>query len=194
MKRALDLVFSILFLIVGLPILAICMILLFGSGHRPIFKQLRIGRHGLPFTIYKFRTVKDEKVTKSGRLLRKTKLDELPQLYNILKGDMSFVGPRPDLPGYADQLEGEDRVILSMRPGLTSPASIYFRNEEQTLDAQSQPEVYNRMVIWPKKVELNKKYVQNHSLAKDFYYLLLTIYVVCNPRSGYLLHTSQEKK
>ena len=145
-----------------------------------IFKQERVGMDGDLFTIYKIRTFKleDDKieVTTFGKFLRKFKIDELPQLWNILKGDMSFVGPRPDVSGFADKLNGEDRIILSVRPGLTGPASIKFKNEEGILAQQSNPEDYNRNVIWPKKVEINKEYITNYSFFKDIYYILVSIF------------------
>ena len=195
MRRALHIFLAILSLLLLSPIILLAAFLsLLSTGQSPLYLQERIGKHAVPFTMYKIRTMKDEAVTKAGRLLRSTKLDELPQLYNILIGDMNFVGPRPDLPGFADRLEGEDTIILDVRPGLTGPASIYFRNEEALLAKQQNPEQYNESVIWPKKVNINKKYVQERTLAKDFYYLLVTIYVICNPRSGYLLHPLPEKK
>lgn len=110
-----------------------------------------------------------------GDFLRKSKLDELPQLYNVFLGDMSFVGPRPDLIGFADALEGEDRLILEVKPGITGPASLYFLNEQRLLDQVENAEKYNKEVIWPKKVELNLAYVKNYSFRKDIYYLLKTI-------------------
>ncbi|MGM0760450.1 MAG: sugar transferase, partial [Thermodesulfobacteriota bacterium] len=103
------------------------------------------------------------------------KIDALPQLINALKGDMSFVGPRPDVPGYADLLEGEDRVILSVRPGITGPATLHYRDEEALLAEQDDPEAYNRDVIWPDKVRLNREYVENWSFRKDLQYIWQTV-------------------
>jgi lipopolysaccharide/colanic/teichoic acid biosynthesis glycosyltransferase len=117
---------------------------------------------------------KDRTVSKIGSFLRHVKLDELPQLFNVFLGDMSFVGPRPDIPGFADKLEGEAEIILSVRPGLTGPATLYFKREEELLANQNNPETYNRNVIWPKKVELNVKYAQELSFKKDMYYLVKT--------------------
>lgn len=151
-----------------------------------LFKQIRIGKNGKPFIIYKFRTLKGEpssNITTSnspsspwGRFLRKTHLDELPQLFNILIGDMSFVGPRPDVPGYADKLSGDDRIILTVRPGITGPAQIKYRNEEEILAQQQDPIRYNDEVIWKDKVAINKEYVKNWSLFKDLYYLWKTLF------------------
>ena len=114
-----------------------------------LFKQIRIGYKGIPFTLYKFRTfTKDgSKPTFFGTILRKTKLDELPQLYNLLKGDMVLVGPRPDVPGYADRLEGADAIILEVKPGITGLASLKYRNEELLLERQVDSQRYNDEII-----------------------------------------------
>jgi lipopolysaccharide/colanic/teichoic acid biosynthesis glycosyltransferase len=117
----------------------------------------------------------DRRITRLGRLWRKTKIDELPQLINVLKGDMSFVGPRPDVPGYADRLEGEDRIVLSVRPGITGPATLKYRNEENLLAEQENPRQYNDEVLWPDKVRLNREYVRNWSFGTDFRYIWKTI-------------------
>lgn len=144
-----------------------------------LFRQKRVGQHAKLFTIYKIRTIRTKneqnQITPLGKILRKTKLDEFPQLYNILIGEMSFVGPRPDLQGYADELEGEDRIILQVKPGLTGPAQLKFRNEEQLLAQQENPLQYNDEVIWPEKVAINKEYVKHWSFEKDLYYIYKTI-------------------
>jgi len=151
-----------------------------------IFRQTRIGRHGKPFTIYKLRTMllvegttvttaNDARITPMGRALRRWKLDELPQLWNVLKGDMSLVGPRPDVPGFMDSLQGDDRLILELQPGITGPATLKYRNEEDILAVQSDPEVHNQDVIWPDKVRLNREYLENWSLFRDLKYILETI-------------------
>lgn len=144
-----------------------------------LFKQTRIGKEGRPFTIYKLRTIPKGKIQPNtwGRFLRKTKLDELPQIINILKGEMTWVGPRPDVPGYADQLKGEDRIILTVKPGITGLASLKYRNEEQILAQQSNPLQYNDEVIWPDKVRINKWYVENRSFKLD---LLVMYYTLMN--------------
>ena len=153
-----------------------------------LFRQERIGRHGIPFFIYKIRTMKegeietsfvlenDPRVSGFGKFLRRTKLDEIPQLWNVLKGEMSFVGPRPDVPGYADRLEGEDRIILSVRPGITGPATLKYRDEERILASQKDPQKYNDEVIWPDKLEINKQYMRNWSFSKDLEILWKTIF------------------
>jgi lipopolysaccharide/colanic/teichoic acid biosynthesis glycosyltransferase len=111
-----------------------------------------------------------------GRILRRTKIDELPQLWNVLKGDMSFVGPRPDVSGFADKLMGVERAVLSVRPGITGPASLKYSDEEVLLAKVEDPEVYNREVIWPDKVRINLMYIKNWSLVGDLRYLLQTIF------------------
>jgi lipopolysaccharide/colanic/teichoic acid biosynthesis glycosyltransferase len=121
-------------------------------------------------------TANNPRITKIGRFLRKTKLDELPQLWNVLLGNMSFVGPRPDVPGFADKLQGEDRIVLSIRPGITGPASLAFRNEEELLAQQENPEQYNREIIWPEKVRINKEYIRNYSLWLDIKIIWKTVF------------------
>ena len=153
-----------------------------------LFIQERIGKNAKPFHIYKIKTMKpvrgmestvttkrDSRITRSGAFFRKSKIDELPQLFNVLLGQMSFVGPRPDVAGFADRLEGEDRLVLSVQPGITGPASLKYRNEEILLSEQKDPERYNREVIWPDKVRINKTYIESWSLKKDIDYLIGTI-------------------
>jgi lipopolysaccharide/colanic/teichoic acid biosynthesis glycosyltransferase len=114
-------------------------------------------------------------ISRSGRFFRKYKLDELPQLFNVLLGSMSLVGPRPDVPGYADRLQGDDRVVLLLRPGITGPASIKYKDEESILAAVDDPESYNDRIIWPDKVRINREYVANYSLLRDLRYIVHTI-------------------
>lgn len=153
------------------------------------FIQQRVGRHGRVFRVIKIRTMRvgtgrdtmvttrnDPRITALGRVLRRTKVDELPQLINVLLGQMSFVGPRPDVPGYADALEGEDRVILTVRPGITGPATLKYRDEETLLAGVDDPERYNREVIFPDKVRINREYVQQWSLRKDLGYIWRTVF------------------
>lgn len=152
------------------------------------FLQKRVGQYGKLFNVIKIKTMKeikginttitsssDIRITKSGKFFRKTKIDELPQLINILLTDMSFVGPRPDVQGYADKLDDEDKVILSLRPGITGPASIKYKNEEEILSKQSNPKEYNDNVIWPDKVKINKEYIEKYSFFKDLEYIKKTI-------------------
>ena len=120
-------------------------------------------------------TTNDLRITRFGFLLRLAKIDELPQLFNILKGEMSFVGPRPDVKGFADLLEGDDRIILSIRPGITGPASIKYRNEERILSHYPDAEAHNREVIWPDKVKINREYIKNYQFAKDIKYIAITL-------------------
>jgi lipopolysaccharide/colanic/teichoic acid biosynthesis glycosyltransferase len=144
------------------------------------FTQERIGQYGKSFLIYKLRTlhVKTNKTSLWGRMLRKTKLDELPQLLNILKGQMTFVGPRPDVPGYADLLQGDARIILTVKPGITGLASLKYRNEEHILAQQTNPKHYNDEVIWPDKVRINKWYAHNRTLFMDVQILFYTLFPV----------------
>jgi lipopolysaccharide/colanic/teichoic acid biosynthesis glycosyltransferase len=121
-------------------------------------------------------TSDDPRITKIGRFFRKYKIDELPQLINVLWGDMSFVGPRPDMPGFADMLEGDDLMIMSIRPGITGPATIKYREEESMLAQSDDPERFNREVIWPDKVKINLDYIRNWSLAKDIHYIMQTVF------------------
>lgn len=134
-----------------------------------MFFQTRIGQFGTKFTIIKFKTIHpiSGKVTPLGRYLRTTKLDELPQLWNILLGHMSVVGPRPDIPGYYDTLEGETRQILMLKPGLTSEASIKYANEETILATKADPQNYNETVIFPDKVAMNLHYYYTNSFFLD---------------------------
>jgi len=153
-----------------------------------LFMQKRVGKEGKPFFVYKIKTMKpvkgiettvttgeDSRITSSGAFFRKTKIDELPQCFNVLFGTMSFVGSRPDVPGFADKLEGEDRIILSLRPGITGPASLKYKDEEELLAKQKDPERYNREVIWPDKVKINKMYIKHWSFKKDIDYLIRTV-------------------
>lgn len=152
-----------------------------------IFKQQRVGRYGKLFTMYKFRTmgvnhsgssvsVKGEnRITPLGAKLRKYKLDELPELWNVLIGDMSFVGPRPDVPGYADKLIGEHRNILKLKPGITGPASLKYRNEEDLLAEQNNPIEYNDNVIFPDKVRINLNYLNNWNFWLDIKIIFYTV-------------------
>lgn len=156
-------------------------------GGPVIFKQRRVGQHGRLFTMYKFRSmtinhsgssvsVKGEsRITPLGAKLRKYKLDELPELWNVLIGDMSFVGPRPDVPGYADKLEGENRRMLLLKPGITGPASLKYRNEEELLAEQEDPQRYNDEVLFPDKVRINIEYLDNWSFRNDIKIIIYTI-------------------
>jgi lipopolysaccharide/colanic/teichoic acid biosynthesis glycosyltransferase len=184
-KRIFDFIFSIVLLtILLIPLLLFIIIAAIDTRTSGIFKQERVGQHGMIFNIYKIRTLKNEQhklgsldksATRFGKLLRAYKLDELPQLFNVLFGDMSFVGPRPDIKGFADKLEGVDRIILDIKPGVTGPATIKYRDEEAILALQDDPENYNRTIIWKDKVEINKMYIKNWSFYLDLKYIFKSI-------------------
>ncbi len=152
------------------------------------FKQKRVGQYGKLFTILKFRTMSinhsgssvsvagEQRITKLGAKLRKYKLDELPELFNVLTGNMSFVGPRPDVPGYADKLTGKNKKILDLKPGITGPASLKYANEEEILSDVDNPVKYNDEVIFPDKVKINLRYLENHNLLLDLKYIFKTIF------------------
>ena len=165
----------IIFIGIGILLLAL-LITAMDTHSNGFFTQKRIGQHGKIFTVYKLRTLhaNTQQLSPWGTFLRSTKLDELPQILNLLKGDMVLVGPRPDVPGYADELQGEDRIILQVKPGITGLASLKYRSEEQLLAQQANPLNYNDTVIWPDKVRINKWYVQNRTLVMDLQLLLYT--------------------
>ena len=154
-----------------------------------LFRQKRVGQYGKLFTLVKFRTMTvnhggscvsvagESRITPLGAWLRRYKIDELPELWNVLKGDMSFVGPRPDVPGYADRLQGEDRIILTLKPGITGPATLKYRNEEELLAAQPDPQRYNDEVIYPDKVRINVEYAKTRSFAGDLKIIMQTLSV-----------------
>jgi lipopolysaccharide/colanic/teichoic acid biosynthesis glycosyltransferase len=189
LKRAFDIIASFLGLLILTPFLLLAGLIAKLSSEGPVFfRQERSGRYGRPFTIYKFRTmvvdhggssvsVKGEKrITRIGAVLRKLKIDELPELWNILIGDMSFVGPRPDMPEYAARLEGEYREILSVRPGLTSPASIKYAMEEELLSRVPEPLKYFNEVVWPDKMRMNLEYVKRRTFIGDIVLILRTVF------------------
>ena len=188
-------IFDRLFALIGLIVLSPILLVIFiihkikmpkGSF---LYRQVRIGKDAKPFRIFKIRTMREEseaegtvttaddpRVLPFGRWLRESKVDTFFELFNILIGDMSFVGPRPDVPGYADKLTGNDRKILELRPGLTGPASIKYRHEDRILAAQPDPKKYNDEVIWPDKVKINLDYYEKWSLWLDISILWKTIF------------------
>lgn len=188
-KRLFDvLVATVLLLVLFWPLVLLWFLASVNTRSSGLFVQVRIGRFGRPFKLLKLRTMrpvegittcvttaKDPRITRLGSWLRRWKLDELPQLWNVLIGEMSLVGPRPDVPGFADCLEGEARRILNLRPGITGPASLAFRDEEALLANQPDPEQFNREVIFPEKVRLNLDYLNNWRFSKDLFYLGLTL-------------------
>ena len=188
-KRGFDIVVSFLGLTFSWWLIFIAWVIAtFETKSNGFFIQKRVGRNGKIFNVIKIKTMKkvegvdttitssnDVRITKSGKFFRDTKIDELPQLINVLIGDMSFVGPRPDVPGYADKLEGEDRIVLSIRPGITGPASLKYKNEEEILASQNDPKWYNDKIIWPDKVRINKEYIKNWTLKTDIEYIIKTV-------------------
>jgi len=189
-KRTFDFCSSLIGLIVLFPILIlISFAIKIGSKGPVLFSQKRVGKDGKLFTLIKFRSMTvqqesnststargDVRITKIGEFLRKHKLDELPELWNVIKGEMSLVGPRPDVPGYADGLKGKDRDILKLRPGITGTASLKYANEEEILATQQDPQKYNDEVIFPDKVKVNLEYYENQSLWLDIKIIFATIF------------------
>jgi len=188
-KYFFDRIFALLAIILLIPVfLIISIVMRVRTGNPLIFKQKRTGKDGRLFTIFKFRTMyenidtntvstsKDYRITPEGAFLRRWKLDELPELFNVLRGDMSFVGPRPDMPGYAESLSEEGRKILGLRPGITGPATLKYIDEEEILANVPDPVKYNDEVIFPDKVKVNLKYLERYSLLEDIkliYYTLI---------------------
>ena len=189
-KRIFDFMSSLVGIIILSPLFLIIAITIRIDTRGPVlFRQHRVGQDGRLFTLVKFRSMivdenigststarGDIRITKVGGFLRKYKLDELPELWNVFKGEMSLVGPRPDVPGYADKLEGKDRNILLMRPGITGPASLKYANEEDILAKQENPQKYNDEVIFPDKVRVNLDYYENQSLWLDIKIIFATIF------------------
>lgn len=189
LKYIFDRLMSLIGLLILWPLLLIVAIIIkWKMPDGPVvFTQKRVGKNGRLFTMYKFRSMSlghegssisvagESRITPLGAKLRKYKFDELLELWNILIGDMSFVGPRPDVPGYADMLKGEDRKILLLRPGITGPASLKYRNEEEFLAKQENPQEYNDKVIFPDKVRINLYYLRHYSFVKDIQMIIYTI-------------------
>jgi lipopolysaccharide/colanic/teichoic acid biosynthesis glycosyltransferase len=206
-KRLFDVVLTIIALVLLSPMMILTALVIKVTMPGPIlFKQVRIGRYAKPFTIYKFRTMRlnnskvsvtlsnDSRITPFGNLLRKTKIDELPQLFNILKGEMSVVGPRPDVPGYYDTLTGDYQVIWQLRPGLTGLDSMCYPNEQAILDKESDPELYYDTVLWPDKVRLNRWYAENRSLWMDVKILVNTFGVLVLGREAFEIRVERLKR
>lgn len=190
LKRLFDFMSSLIGLVLLFPLMLIISILIKLDSIGPVFfKQKRVGKDGKLFTMIKFRSMSvvqeskstvsvkgDARITKIGAFLRKFKLDELPELWNVLIGQMSLVGPRPDVEGFADELKGDDRLILELRPGITGPASLKYANEEELLSQQSNPEKYNKEVIFPDKVRINLDYYRKQNLILDLKIIFATIF------------------
>lgn len=195
-KRAFDLLLAVPLCVVLAPLMAACWVVATVSTRRNgLFTQERVGKDAVRFHVMKIRTMRstggttvttrgDARVTRAGSLMRAWKLDELPQLLNVVRGEMSLVGPRPDVPGWADALEGPDRVLLTVRPGITSPATIAFRHEEALLAQAPDAEAYNREVLWPAKVRVNREYVENWSMRQDLRCLADTVRSVLTRDEG----------
>lgn len=189
-KRIFDFLASFFGLLFIWPLLLIVaiMIKLKMPGGPVIFKQKRVGQQGKLFTMYKFRSMTvghsgssvsvrgESRITPFGAKIRKYKIDELPELWNVLIGDMSLVGPRPDVPGYADKLEGDDRRMLLLKPGITGPASLKYKNEEEILAEQEDPIKYNDEVIFPDKVKINIHYLDHWSFVEDIRIIFKTVF------------------
>ena len=188
-----DIFFSILGLVVLSPLFLVVAVWIKLDSRGPVFyRQVRVGRHNRDFHIFKFRSMRvgsdkgslvtiggrDPRITRSGYIIRKLKLDELPQLINVLKGDMSFVGPRPEVRHYVDYWTEEQMVVLSVRPGITDPASIKFRNENELMATAENPEEYYSNVIMQEKLKLYIEYVNHHSLLTDIGLIFKTLWVV----------------
>ena len=188
-KRTFDILLSVFAIFLLFPFfLLVSLLIVIDSGFPIFFLQKRIGRDAKEFNIIKFRTMKtnnenititvsdDSRITRIGKYLRKTKIDEFPEILNVLFGQMSFVGPRPDVKGYADKLKGANRKILALRPGITGPASLKYYNEEYILSQKSNPKKYNDEVIFPDKVKINMHYFHNRSFFLDLKIIFATIF------------------
>lgn len=193
MKRFLDIIFSGLGLICLSPLFVFLALWVKLDSPGPVFyRQVRVGRNNRDFKLYKFRSMRvdsdkkglitigghDPRVTQSGYYIRKYKLDEFPQRINVFLGDMSLVGPRPEVRKYVDMYTDEQMHVLDVRPGITDMASIYYRNENELLEKANNPEKYYREVIMQDKLRINLEYVRNHSVIGDFRMILKTLFVV----------------
>jgi lipopolysaccharide/colanic/teichoic acid biosynthesis glycosyltransferase len=192
-KRTFDILFSLTGLLILLPVEIVVSIFIFIDDRGPVFfRQKRIGLNQKSFMLYKFRSMtvgkslSDEtfeagntsRVTRIGKLLRKTKLDELPQLINVLKGDMSLVGPRPEVKKWVDAFPQQWSYVLTVKPGITDNAAILFRNEEELLAKMVNPEVYYEQIILPKKLGIYCDYIKNQSFVGDLEIIIKTIYSI----------------
>ncbi len=189
LKETFDRISAIAGLLLLWPVMAVVALLIAVRmpGGPVIFRQQRVGRGGRLFTMVKFRTMTvshsgssvsvagESRITPLGATLRRLKLDELPELWNVACGDMSLVGPRPDVPGYADMLTGDDRRVLELKPGITGPATLKYRNEEELLALCDDPVAYNDRVIFPDKVRINLEYLDSRTFAGDIYIILQTV-------------------
>lgn len=193
MTRLFDILFSFFGLLLLMPFfLVIWMIIVLTSKGGGFYKQMRVGKNGRDFSLYKFRSMRkdadkgslitvggrDPRITRIGYFIRKFKIDELPQLFNVLKGDMSLVGPRPEVRKYVDLYTDEQKKVLSLRPGITDYASIEYVDENEILgNAENPDEVYISQIM-PDKIRLNMKYIENHSLKEYFKIIFLTVFKI----------------
>ncbi len=188
LKWLFDRFMSFVGLLFAWPILLVVAILIKVKMPGPVlFVQQRVGKDGKLFACHKFRSMTvghggssvsvagESRITPLGAKLRHYKLDELPELWDVFIGNMSFVGPRPDVPGYADKLQGDDRIILTLRPGITGPATLKYRNEEELLSTVDDPIKYNDEVIYPDKVRINRYYAEHYSFIKDIQMIFCTV-------------------
>ena len=178
-KRPFDIFVSLAALLILSPVMAVSWIAAaIDTKSSGFFTQKRIGRYGKRYSIIKLRTMSKslpKRISRFGAFLRESKIDELPQLFNVLAGQMSIVGPRPDIAGYYDRLQGEARKVLEMRPGITSAASVKYRDEEILLSKLENPLQYNDEVIFPDKVRMNLEYYYNRGLWQDMKIIIDTI-------------------
>ncbi|MBQ2376201.1 MAG: sugar transferase [Bacteroidales bacterium] len=191
MKRLFDITASFFGILILSPLFIFISLWVGLSSKGGVFyKQIRVGRNNKDFKLYKFRSMrvnsdkqglltvgsKDSRITKAGYFIRKYKIDELPQLFNVLKGDMSFVGPRPEVRRYVDLYSEEQMKVLSVRPGITDPASIKYRNENDILSSASNPEEYYIQHIMPDKLKINIDYINKRTFVKDIKIIFQTIF------------------
>lgn len=190
MKRISDILSSsVLLLALGVPMLAVAMAIRWRDGAPILFRQQRMGRHGKPFTILKFRTMRtprpgdaevssgdaDQRITHIGQTLRRHRMDEWPQLWNVLRGDMSMVGPRPEVPRFVDLQDPQWKVVLQVRPGITGPDALAFKDEGDLLSRSNDPESTYREDILPVKLKMQEDYARNRTLMGDFVLLFRTL-------------------
>ncbi len=195
MKRILDITLSSIGIIILLPVfLIVGLVIYFEDRNSIIFKQARVGKHRKVFWLYKFRSMRvntskngkdftpgdTSRITSVGSFLRTTKIDELPQLFNVLKGDMSIVGPRPEVQEWTKVYSDRWDFVLKVKPGITDVASIEFHNEEELLDLSANPEATYRIEILPRKLTLYEDYVKNHTVSKDFRIIFKSFYIILN--------------
>ncbi|MFN3396685.1 MAG: sugar transferase [Thermodesulfovibrionales bacterium] len=205
LKRSFDIIASLLGLILLIPFFIVVSILIKVDSKGPVFfSQERIGKDFKPFRIFKFRTMiqtnngplittaNDLRITRVGKYLRRYKIDELPQLFNVLKGDMSLVGPRPEVKKYVDLFDSDYRKILTIRPGLTDPASLRYSNEEAILSqSPDYEEAYIKRIL-PEKINLSLEYVNNHTMMRDITIILETIFKIRNSEKSYEYQSNKD--